>query len=67
MDKIKNQLKQLDATQLAVEVEKLRRELFTLRLATISSPIKDYRQFRKIKKNIARAQTYARQKQLQGK
>jgi ribosomal protein L29 len=67
MDKIKNQLKQLDAPQLAVEIEKLRRELFTLRLATISSPIKDYKQFRKIKKNIARAQTYARQKQLQGK
>ena len=67
MDKIKNQLKQLDVPQLAVEIEKLRRELFTLRLATISSPIKDYKQFRKIKKNIARAQTYAQQKQLQGK
>ena len=67
MDKIKNQLKQLDVPQLAVEIERLRRELFTLRLATISSPIKDYKQFRKIKKNIARAQTYARQKQLQGK
>jgi len=67
MDKVKNLLKQLDETQLKAETDKLRRELFTLKLAVISSPPKDYMQFHRIKKNIARALTYLRQKQLQAK
>ncbi len=67
MNKVKNQLKQLDETQLKAETDKLRRELFTLKLAVISSPPKDYMQFHRIKKNIARALTYLRQKQLQAK
>jgi len=65
MNKIKNQLKQLDEKQLAVEADKLRRDLFTLQLASISSPPKDYKQFRRLKKNIARALTYKQQKQAQ--
>ncbi len=67
MDKVKSQLKQFDDTQLKAEIEKLRRELFTFKLAAISSPPKDYMQFRRTKKNVARALTYLRQKQLQAK
>lgn len=67
MNKVKNQLKQLDETQLKTEIEKLRREMFTFKLAAISSPPKDYMQFRRMKKNVACALTYLRQKQLQAK
>jgi ribosomal protein L29 len=65
MNKLKNQLKQLDAAQLSVEVEKLRRELFSLRLAVITSPAKDYKQPRRMRKNIARGLTYLQQKAVQ--
>lgn len=64
MNKMKNQFKQLDAKQLAIEADKLRRDLFTLQLASISSPPKDYKQFRRLKKNIARALTFKHQKQI---
>ena len=68
MNKVKNQLKQLDEAQLKTEIEKLRRELFTFKLAAISSPPKDYMQFRRMKKNVACALTYLQQKkQLQAK
>lgn len=65
MNKLKNQFKQLDAAQLIVEVEKLRRELFSLRLAVITSPAKDYKQSRRMRKNIARGLTYLQQKTVQ--
>ena len=45
MDKVRDNLRQLDAKELIEEVEKLRRELFSLRLAVFSSPPKDNSQF----------------------
>lgn len=63
MNKVKNSLKELTQTQLVEEVERLRREYFSLKLAVITSPAKDIRQFRKIRKDIARALTYLTQKQ----
>ena len=62
-EKEKDSLKQMDEKQLKEEVEKLRRELFKLKLAVISSPPKDTTQFSKLRKDIARAVTYLRQKQ----
>lgn len=61
----KNSLKQLNEQQLIEEVEKLRRELFSLKLAVVSSPPKDTMQFAKLRKNIARTLTYLRDKQNQ--
>jgi ribosomal protein L29 len=66
MNKVKNQFKQLDEKQLVVEAEKLRRELFTLKLASISSPVKDYKQLGKLKKDIARVLTVLHEKRRQG-
>jgi len=63
--KVKDSLKQLDEKQLVDEIERLRRELFSLKLAVVSSPPKDVTQFSKLRKNIARAVTYLRQKQQQ--
>ena len=63
MNKVKNLLKQLDAGQLSAELEKMRRELFSLKLAVVTSPAKDYKQFRRMRKNIARGLTYLQQKQ----
>ena len=65
MDKEKNRLKQLDVQELVEEVEKLRRELFSLKLAVISSPPKDNSQFRKLRKKIAASLTFLREKQLE--
>jgi len=61
--KVKDALKQLDEKQLKEEIEKFRRELFKLKLAVVSSPAKDTTQFAKLRKDIARAVTYLRQKQ----
>lgn len=64
MSKNKNDsLKQLDEKQLKEETEKFRRELFKLKLAVVSSPLKDTTQFAKLRKNIARAVTFLWQKQ----
>lgn len=65
MNKVKDLLKQLDAVQLRAEIDKLQRELFSLKLAVIKSPPKDYKQFRRMQKNIARGLTYLQQKTMQ--
>jgi len=64
-EKEKNTLEQLDEKQLIGEIEKLRRDLFSLKLAVISSPPKDTTQLAKLRKKIARAETCFRQKQEQ--
>jgi ribosomal protein L29 len=63
MNREKNRLKQLDTKELVEEVEKLRRNLFSLRLAIVSSPTKDHSQFKKLRRSVAMALTLLRQKQ----
>ncbi len=63
MAKEKNALKEFTESQLTAEIERLRREYFSLKLAVVTSPAKDVRQFRKLRKDIARALTYLTQKQ----
>jgi ribosomal protein L29 len=62
---MKKELQGLAAQDLAVKVDVLQRELFSLRLHTATSPVKDNTQFRKLRKDIARALTYLRQKTSQ--
>lgn len=57
-------LKQLDIVQLGQEIERLRRELFTSKLAAITAPPKDISQQRKLRKDLARALTFVRQKRV---
>ena len=53
----KQELKNLSLEELAEKIELFRRELFSLKLHSATSPVKDNQQFKKIRKNIARTLT----------
>jgi ribosomal protein L29 len=59
---IKKELKNLDTDDLMIKEMSFRQELFSHNLNTATAHVKDYSQFKKLRKNIARAQTYRRQK-----
>lgn len=58
----KEELKKLEIKDLIFKLDALRREYFTLRLNSSTSHVKDYSEFKKSRKNIARALTVLRQK-----
>lgn len=60
--KFKDELKQLEIKDLIIKLDALRREYFSLRLNSTTAHIKDYSQFAKGRKNIARVLTSLRQK-----
>jgi ribosomal protein L29 len=62
VNKLKDELKQLDLKGLIIKLDALRRDQFSLRLNSSTSHVKDYSQFEKGRKNIARVLTYLRQK-----
>jgi len=62
---LNKELKGLSLQDLNVKVDMLQRELFSLRLHTATSPIKDKTQFRKLRKDIARALTQLRLKEFE--
>ena len=53
----------LSVDELKMKVEESRRELFGLRLGSVTSPVKDNSLFRKLRKNIARGLTILHAKQ----
>ena len=61
-NKFKEDLKQLGIKDLVVKLDAFRRDQFTLRLNSSTSHVKDYSQFEKDRKNIARILTYLRRK-----
>ena len=61
--KLKDELKQLDVSELKVKLDAVRRELFNVQLNATTAHVKDYSQFGKLKKDIARVLTFARQKE----
>lgn len=63
-NKIKNELKNLSVDELSIRINNLRGELFNLRLHSATSQIKDYKQYNKIRKDIARGLTYYNQKNI---
>lgn len=65
MKNAKELLKALDKTQLEQKIEELRREIFTLRITSVTTPVKDTSQFGKLRKDLARALTFLRQKNMQ--
>ncbi len=65
MNKEKEALKKINESELIKEIDVLRREYFKLRLNVATAHIKDYSQFKKLRKNIAQAMTYLRQKTMQ--
>ena len=54
----------MDIPALKEAVDNLRLELFTLRLRMRTAHIKDYSQFKKLRKDIARALTIVHQKNV---
>jgi ribosomal protein L29 len=54
----KEELQKMDAQALREKINSFKKELFDLRLSAASVPIKDNSQFKKLRKNIARAFTY---------
>jgi ribosomal protein L29 len=61
MDKV--ELKNMDVAALKTELASLRKELFNLKLSLLSGQVKDTSQFRKLRVQIARAQTFLHQMQ----
>jgi len=62
MNKLKNDLKNLSLQDFAIKIDELRKELFSLRLQDLNTGVKDKSQFKKIRRGIARALTYMREK-----
>ena len=62
ISKFKDELQQLQIKELIVKLDALRRDQFSLRLNSSTSHVKDYSQFKKGRKNIARILTALRQK-----
>jgi ribosomal protein L29 len=62
MNKNKLILEAMDVQELHKHLEGLRSELFGLRLNAATSHVKDYSQFKKMRRAIARALTYAQRK-----
>lgn len=60
--KFKEQIQHLSPDELRAKVDALRRDLFTLRLNSSTAHVKDYSQFKKNRKNIARVLTDMRSK-----
>ena len=59
---VKEELKNLGEQELGLKVDEYRRQLLGLRLSAVTSHVKDYSQIKKLRKNIARALTFAGQK-----
>ena len=64
--KFKDEVKQLDAEGLKSRLDTVRRELFNIQLHATTAHVKDYSQFKKLKKDVARVLTFVHQKE-QGK
>lgn len=61
------ELKKMDEKTLREHVDKLKRELFDLKLSTASTPIKDNSQFKKLRASIARTLTVLNEVSVNGK
>jgi large subunit ribosomal protein L29 len=62
LDKMRN----MSETELAVEVNKLKNELFNLRFQQVTGQLENPIKMRDVKKEIARAKTVLREKELKG-
>jgi ribosomal protein L29 len=60
--KIKEELKLFSNEELKIKLEALRRERLNLLMNASTAHVKDYSQFKKFRRNIARVLSYLRQK-----
>jgi len=64
VSKEKEQLSQMSVKELEGKFYELKKELFSLRLNSMTAHVKDYSQFKKLRKDVARVLTYLNQKRL---
>ena len=57
----KTDFKNMNVDELKKQIDSMRAELFGLRLSAATQPVKNYSQFSKLRRNIARALTAERQ------
>jgi large subunit ribosomal protein L29 len=62
MTKKAEDLRNLSNEQLVEKMGSLRHELFTLKLNSLTTHLKDYSQFKKLRRDIARASTIIEQR-----
>ena len=62
LSKEKEQLKGMSLKELEKKFNEYKKELFSLRLNSMTAHIKDYSQFKKLKRKVARVLTYLDQK-----
>lgn len=60
--KVREDLKKMQIEELVKKYHELRRELFNLKLNAATAHVKDYSQFGKLRKDVARIATYLRQR-----
>jgi len=63
---IKNELKQMAAEPLKIRAEEIRKEMFLLRMKKFSTPEKNTALARSLRRSLACALTFLRQKELHG-
>jgi len=61
--KVKEELRKATDDQLAEGLEELRKQLFTLRINSSTAHVKDYSQFHKLRRGIARVLTEMRMRE----
>jgi ribosomal protein L29 len=57
VNEIKEELQRLSVNELKVRLDEMRQELFGYRLNSTTAHVKDYSQFKKLRKHIARGET----------
>jgi len=62
VQKTREELKNSDAATLNAKLNDMRRDLFSLRLNAAAAHVKDYSQYKKLRRNVARILTYLRMK-----
>ena len=65
MNDVRKELTHLNVHDLQEKLDGLRKELFGLRINASTAHIKDYSQFKKLRRNIARVQTFLHYKKSQ--
>lgn len=60
LNEFKKELASLTVNDLHERLDSLRRELFSIKLNKSTAHVKDYSQFGKLRRNIARIETYIR-------
>ena len=61
-----SEVRALSSAELAKQLEETHRELFNLRFRHATRQLVNYREIRKVKKNIARIKTIIRERELAG-